>query len=53
MQNTTPASKPEQKRKAIENLFPIHQDIEKETDKQSYLAEGAKYLGLSFCSDIK
>ena len=50
MQNTTPASKPEQKKKAIENLFQFIKTLEKETDKQSYLAEGAKYLGLSFAA---
>ena len=50
MQNTTPASKPEQKKKAIENLFQFIKTLEKETDKQSYLAEGAKHLGLSFAA---
>jgi len=50
MQNTTPASKPEQKKKAIENLFQFIKTLDKETDKQSYLAEGAKHLGLSFAA---
>lgn len=48
IQNTNSQSKPEQKKKAVENLFQFIKTLEKETDKQSYLAEGAKHLGLSF-----
>lgn len=48
IQSTNSRSKPEQKKKAIENLFQFIKTLEKETDKQSYLAEGAKHLGLSF-----
>jgi DNA primase len=43
-------SSPEEKRKAIENLFTFIKSLERETDQQMYLSEGAKQLGLSISS---
>ncbi len=44
------SSSPEEKRKAIENLFTFIKSLERETDQQMYLSEGAKQLGLSISS---
>lgn len=50
LQNTDSSARPEQKKKALENLFNFIKTLEKETDKQSYLEEGAKQLGLSYAA---
>lgn len=43
-------SSPEAKKKAIESLFQFTKKWEKETDRQIFLTEGSKKLGLSFQS---
>ena len=52
LHNTHKSSSPDEKRKAIENLFTFIKTLYKETDRQLYLTEGARQLGLSISAVI-
>ncbi len=48
LEGASPASPPEKKQKGIQKLLDFIKSLEKETDKQVYLQEGAKQLGISY-----
>lgn len=53
MENANSYSIPEKKKKALENLFSLVKGMRNETDRQSYLTEGAKILGIEASAVLK
>ncbi|MCB1193298.1 MAG: DNA primase [Leptospiraceae bacterium] len=53
MEYANKQSIPEKKKKALEKLFSLVKEMGSETDKQSYLIEGAKILGLEESAVLK
>ncbi len=52
LKHTHKTSSTEEKKKAIESLFGFIKTLERETDQQMYLSEGAKQLGLSISAVV-
>lgn len=52
LHHTHKLSSPDEKKKAIESLFSFIKTLERETDQQMYLSEGARHLGLSISAVI-
>ncbi|MDF3821860.1 DNA primase [Leptospira sp. 96542] len=50
LSGATVTSMPEEKQAGVKRLFEFIKPLERETDKQVYLEEGARQLGLSFSS---
>ncbi|MCB1176382.1 MAG: DNA primase, partial [Leptospiraceae bacterium] len=50
LENAGGDSPPELKKKALDNLYRFIKSLEKETDKELYVKEGARQLGLSISS---
>ena len=47
MEGVTPSSSPEEKKKAVKNLFEFVSRMSREIDKQTFLQEGAARIGVS------